>query len=187
MLEVKQSDLPEWQRDASCETESWCCEARRGREFIVRMNTGADPVKAIEEFARKNNIRFGKVHATFMGAFQPCRYYVWVPDVTDYSNWHYEGEAQCDNLVMLAAIGGMIGQRTGRDGKEETFVAMHFVAGGAWDNPTISGHLIEGTKVKGCMQVFVTELLDIDVLKPVDIYGEEYTLPENFYRNIAKK
>ena len=36
------------------------------------------------------------------------------------------------------------------------------------------------------MQVFVTEMLDIDVLKPVDVFGEEYTLPENFYQNIAK-
>ena len=69
MLEVKQSDLPVWQRDAVEETEFHCCEARRGREFIVRMNTGADPVKAITEFAKQNNIRFGKVHATFMGGF----------------------------------------------------------------------------------------------------------------------
>ncbi len=187
MLEVRQEDLPVWQRDAVVDTEFHCCEARRGREFIVRMMTGADPVKAITEFAKKNNIRFGKVHATFMGGFQPCRYYVWIPDHTDPTNWHLEGEAQCDNLTMLAAIGGMIGQRTNKDGEEETFVAMHFVAGGAWDTGTISGHLIEGTKVKGCMQVFVTEMLDIEVLKPVDVFGEEYTLPENFYQNVAKK
>ena len=52
MLEVRQEDLPIWQRDAVNETDFHCCEARRGREFIVRMNTGADPVKA-EEILRK--------------------------------------------------------------------------------------------------------------------------------------
>ena len=67
MLEVRQEDLPVWQRDAVKDTEFHCCEARRGREFIVRMNTGADPVKAIAAFADANHIRFGKVHATFMG------------------------------------------------------------------------------------------------------------------------
>ena len=33
---------------------------------------------------------------------------------------------------------------------------------------------------------FITELLDIEVLPPVDLFGEAYTFPENFYKNIAK-
>lgn len=183
----QQSELPEWQQDATSVDQFHCCETRRGREFIIRLMTGADPVLAIQNFARQKNIRFGKVHATFMGGFQPCRYYVWVPDVNDPENWHLEGEATNANLTMLAAIGGMIGPRPTKDGGEEPFVAMHFVAGGAWDTGTISGHLLEGTRVKGCMQCFVTELLDIDVLKPVDVFGEAYTHPENFYKNIAGK
>ena len=69
----------------------------------------------------------------------------------------------------------MIGQRPTDEGGEERFVAMHFVAGGACDTGTIAGHLLEGTRVKGCMQVFVTELLAIEVLKPVDVFGEAYT------------
>jgi hypothetical protein len=36
------------------------------------------------------------------------------------------------------------------------------------------------------MQVFITELLDIDVLPPVDLFDEGYTFPENFYKNTAK-
>jgi hypothetical protein len=47
--------------------------------------------------------------------------------------------------------------------------------------------MVEGTVIKGCMQVFVTELLDIEILSPVDIFEEGYTFPENFYKNIAKK
>ena len=87
---------------------------------------------------------------------------------------------------MLTAIGGMIGQRPvrGTDGEEETFVAMHFVAGAGWDAPTITGHLVEGTIVKGCMQVFVTELLDVEALAPIDlVHDPEYGYPENFYYN----
>ena len=183
---VQQSDLPEWQQDAVNPDQYHCCEARRGREFIVRMMTGADPVLAIERFAREQGIRFGKVHATFMGGFQPCRYYVWIPDPQNPENWHLEGEAENKNLTMLCSIGGMIGQRPNEKGGEDTFVAMHFVAGGAWDTATLAGHLLEGTRVKGCMQVFVTELLDIDVLPPVDVFGEAYTHPENFYKNTAK-
>ncbi|HNY93682.1 MAG TPA: hypothetical protein PKJ88_03170, partial [Flexilinea sp.] len=110
----------------------------------------------------------------------------WVPDIAHPDNWHLEGEAINTNLTMLCAIGGMIGQRPTDDGGEEPFVAMHFVAGGAWDTGTIAGHLLEGTRVKGCMQVFVTELLDIEVLKPVDVFGEAYTHPENFYKNVTK-
>lgn len=179
-------EKPKWQMDATHGAEYHSCEARRGREFIVRMMTGADPVLAIENFARENNIRFGKVHATFMGAFKPCKYFVWAPDTTNPENWHNESIAVNNNLSMLSAIGGMIGERPTLDGGTEPFVAMHFVAGGAWDTVTFSGHLVEGTKVVGCMQVFVTEILDIEVLAPVDEHNEGYTFPENWYENIAK-
>ena len=141
----------------------------------------------VVEFAKENNIRFGKVHATFMGGFQPCKYYVWIPDYKDPDNWHREGVAVNTNLTMLTSIGGMIGQRTIRGSDEtEPFVAMHFVAGGGWDAPTITGHLVEGTLVKGCMQVFITELLDVEALAPVDVFHEAYSYPENFYYNTKK-
>ena len=120
-----------------------------------------------------------------MGGFQPCKYYVWIPDYKDPDNWHREGVAVNTNLTMLTSIGGMIGERPvpGTD-KTEPFVAMHFVAGGGWDAPTITGHLVEGTLVKGCMQVFITELLDVDVLAPIDVvHDPEYGYPENFYYN----
>lgn len=158
----------------------------RGREFLIRMNTGADPVLAIERFVKEKNIRFGKVHATFMGAFKPCKYFVWAPDTTNPDNWHNEAVAVNHNLSMLCAVGDMIGVRPSKDGGEEPFVAMHFVSGGAWDTGTFGGHIVEGTTVVGCMQVFITELVDIDVLNPVDEYGEAYSFPENFYKSTKK-
>ena len=188
MSNPKDVELYPWQVDAKMPDEYHCCEMRRGREFLVRMMTGADPSLAIKKFADDNGIRFGKVHATFMGGFQPCKYYVWIPDYADPENWHREGTAVSHNLSMLGAIGGMIGKRPGKDGKEETFVAMHFVAGGGWDTGTFTGHLVEGTLVKGCMQVFITELLDVEALAPIDlVHDEGYGYPENFYRNIAGK
>jgi len=178
---------PLWQLDAINPSEYHCCEATRGREFILRMNTGSDPCLAIEKFAREHNIRFGKVHASFMGAFKPAKYLVWAPDLKDPDNWHNEATAVSDNLTMLCSVAGMIGQRPTADGGEETFVAMHFVSGGAWDSATICGHLDEGTRILGCMEVFVTEILDIDVLKPLDEYGIEYNRPENWYQNTKNK
>ena len=176
-------NLPAWQKPAATPDEYHYCEMRRGREFLIRIMTGADPTLAIEKFAKEHNIRFGKVHATFMGAFQPCKYFVWIPDYADPTRTGLEGVAVCNNLTMLASIGGMIGERPTVDGEKVPFVAMHFVAGGAWDAGTIAGHLVEGTIVKGCMQCFITELLDIDVLVPAD-WDPSYGYPENFYYNV---
>ena len=181
-------ELHAWQKPATSTKDYHMVEATRGREFIVRMMSGADPLEALAEFAKENNVRFGKVHACFMGGFQPCKYFVWIPDYADPDNWHREGVAVNTNLTMLTAIGGMIGQRPVRGSDAtEPFVAMHFVAGAGWDAPTITGHLVEGTLVKGCMQVFVTELLDVEALAPVDIFHEAYSYPENFYINTKNK
>lgn len=179
-------ELHPWQKNASCPTEYHTCEMRRGREFIVRMMSGADPLLALAQFARENNVRFGKVHAAFMGGLQPCKYDKWTIDTVNPENWYCEREAVCENLTMLSAVGGMIGIRSDGKGNEESFVAMHFVAGGAWDAPTICGHMNPGTIVKGAMQVFVTELLDIDVQYPANMKeGDPY--PENFYYSTVGK
>ncbi len=179
------ADKQDWERDASHSAEYHCCEARRGREFIIRMNTGADPVLAIQQFAKEKKIRFGKVHAAFMGGFKPAKFLVWAPDTRDINNWHNESAATIQNLSMLLSAGGMIGVRVNAQGEEESFVAMHFVAGGAWDVPTIGGHLVEGTKVRGVMEAFITELLGIDVVYPsVELPGESWAFPENWYKTI---
>ena len=177
-----------WELPAGNPSEYHAVEAARGREFILRLTTNADPNLAIARFAREKGIRYGKVHAAFMGAFKPCRYLMWVPDPSDPENWHREDTAVVDNLSMLCAVGGMIGIRKKKDGTEESFVAMHFVAGGGWNVPTFGGHLADGTIVCGVMQVFITELLGIEYLSPsLDPYGEADTFPENWYSETPEK
>jgi predicted DNA-binding protein with PD1-like motif len=174
----------DWELDAKAPGEYHFCETRRGREFIIRLTTGSDPILALRQFAIDQKIKFGKIHATFMGAFQPTHYDKWVPNINDPNDWQNEITAINTNLSMLCAIGGMISQRPTLEG-EETFVAMHFVAGGAWDTASFGGHLEEGTRVKGVMCVFVTELLDIDVEYQANVKkGDRY--PENFYTNTVK-
>lgn len=185
---MTKTELPEWQRDAAELDEFHYCEAGRGREFILKLNTGTDPVLAVENFARKLNIKYGKIHAAFMGGFYPARYFMWARDTANPENWHHEEAAVNTNLSLLTSLSGLIAQRINDKGEQETFAAMHFVAGGAWDVPCIMGHLLEGTRVKGSMEFFITELLDIEVMPPVDISdGVFKVFPENFYRNTAGK
>lgn len=179
------AEKQKWEMDTSHPAEYHFCEAKRGREFILRMTTGADPLLAIQQFAKEKKIRFGKIHSAFMGGFKPAKYLVWTPDTRDITNWHNESLATIDNLSMLLAVGGIIGVRINPQGEEESFVAMHFVSGGGWDVPTFGGHLVEGTKVRGVMEVFVTEILGIDVLRPtVEHSGEAAAYPENWYETI---
>lgn len=178
-------EMQDWQKPSEELTQYHCVEATRGREFIVRMTTGADPVKALKKFAEDNNIRFGKIHAAFMGGFQPCCYDLWAPDTRNMENKNNEITATHTQLTMLSAMGGMIGIRPDGKGGEESFVAAHIVAGGGWDSSTIAGHLEEGTRVFGVMQVFVTEILDIDVLYPYEVMTSDAfnKYPENWYKS----
>jgi len=171
----------EWMRDAQSPTEYHSVKVQRGREFILRLTTGADAWLAIQQFAIDHKIRFAKIHAAFMGGFQPIRFLVWAPDARDPSNWHYEEPLEIQNLSMILALGGIIHPRE-IDGTEEPFPAIHFVTGGAWNVPTIGGHLLEGSIVKGVFEVFIQEVDGINV-----IYGppEPSGFPENWYREIA--
>jgi predicted DNA-binding protein with PD1-like motif len=65
---------PEWELDARRPDEYHVVEARRGREFILRMTTGADVFLGIQKFAIDHQIRFAKIHAVFMGGLQPAKY-----------------------------------------------------------------------------------------------------------------
>lgn len=179
--------MKDWQKDAKNSSDYHCCETKRGREFIIRLTTGADPVKAIARFAEEQGVRYGKVHAPFMGAFRKTRYLMWVPNTKNAQEWHCETVAESNSLSSICALGGMIGVRPTREGGEESFVAMHFVVGASWDSAVFGGHLEEGTEVAGTFQVFVTELLDIEALKPDDLYDEEFTWPQNWYKNIKEE
>jgi len=172
-----------WEMDASHPAEYHAVEVQRGREFIIRMTTGADVFQAIQQFAKDRDIRFAKIHAAFMGGLQPARFLVWAPDTRDPDNWHNEEPMTIQNLSMVLSMSGIIHPRPVKGGGEEPFPAIHFVTGGAWDAPTVGGHLLDGSIVKGVVEVFITEILGIDVLYPegamIDSHVEEF--PENWY------
>lgn len=174
-----------WEMPAEFPGQFYSVEARRGREFVLRLPHESDPVVAIGNFAKEKNIRFGKVHAAYMGAFRPAKFLVWTPDTTNPDNWHHEQVMEIQNLNMLLACAGQIGIKKNYEGREESFVALHFVTGGAWDVPTIGGHLVEGTKVAGVMAFYVTEILGIDVLLPSSgEVAKQGDFPENWYKEI---
>jgi len=174
-----------WELPAKTPEDYFFVETGRGREFLVRLPDGADPLKAISKFAADKGIRFGKVHAAYMGAFRPAKYLKWAPDTANPENWHNESIATVENLSMLLTCAGMIGIKQNYRGEEETFVALHFVSGGAWDCPTFGGHLYEGTKIAGVMAFFVTEITGIEVIPPTKVEGKkEDGFPENWYREI---
>jgi len=170
-----------WEMDASNPSEYHVVEAQRGREFIIRMTTGADVYKGIQKFAIDHKIRFAKIHAAFMGGLQPAKFLVWAPDTRDLKNWHNESVMTIENQSMILSMGGIIHPRM-MGGKEEPFPAIHFVMGGAWDVPTLGGHLVEGSIVKGVCEVFITEIKGIDVLLPEKSVVEE--APESWYREV---
>ncbi len=178
-----------WEMDATSPNAYFDIEVERGREFILRLTTGADIFKAIQQFAIDKGIRFAKIHAAFMGGLQPAKFLVWAPDTRDPENWHNESEYTLDNLSMLLALGGMIHPRPkigGEPGEEEPFPAIHFVTGGSWNAPTIGGHMNEGTIVKGVVELYITEIKGIEVVYPQDwLSGKRPDLfPENWYKNV---
>ena len=106
-----------WERDAQTPDEYHTVECQRGREFIIRLTSGADVLLAIQKFAIDHNIRFAKIHAAFMGGLQPAKYLVWAPDTSDPDNWHKEAVATTTNLSMILSLSGIIHPRPDKDGK----------------------------------------------------------------------
>ena len=150
------------------------------------MTTGGDVCLGLQQFARDHGIRFAKIHAAFMGGLQPAKFLMWAPDTANPDNWHNESEATIQNLSMVLSMSGIIHPRPVKGGGEEPFAAIHFVTGGAWDVPPIGGHLLEGSIVKGVVELFITEILGIDVLYPsgtmIDPHADEF--PENWYKEV---
>lgn len=172
-----------WEKDSEKPNQYHVVEARRGREFIIRLTTGADVYLAIQQFAKDKGIRFGKIHCAFMGGLQPAKFLMWAPDTRDTKNWHNESVATIATQSMILSMGGIIHPRIMK-GIEEPFPAIHFVFGGAWDTPTMGGHLEVGTIVKGVCEVFITEILGIDVLLPSSYDPTKDVAPESWYKSI---
>jgi len=107
-----------------------------------------------------------------------------VPNLQDPSNWATEAPAIEHNLVMILSLSGMVHPRPDGHGGFEPFPALHFVAGAAWNAPTIGGHLEPGSIVKGTFECFITELGDLELLRPTEgSFGDEQ-YPRNWYRSL---
>ena len=175
-----------WEKDAGHPAEYHSVEVQRGREFIIRLTTGADVFHALQKFAQDHDIRFAKIHAAFMGGLQPARFLVWTPDTKTPDNWHNETAMTIQNLSMVLSMSGIIHPRPVKGGGEEPFPAIHFVTGGAWNVSAIGGHLLDGSIVKGVVEVFITEILGIDVIYPegtmLDPHADEF--PESWYKPV---
>ena len=78
-----------------------------------RVETGDDLYYALQQFAKDNNIQFAKIHAAFMGGFEPAVFAVWTPDSRDPDNWHSEHNYELQNLTMLLSMSGIIHLRHG--------------------------------------------------------------------------
>ena len=170
-----------WEQDATSIDQYHHVECRRGREFIIRLTTGADVYRAIQKFAIDQGVKFGKIHAAFMGGFSPARMEVWVPDTENAENWHMERVAEFHNLSMVLGMSGMIHTRL-EEGRPTPFPAIHYVIGGAWNVPTVGGHLAPGTLVKGVIECFVSEILGIEELLPSGYDPKTDSAPEEWYK-----
>ena len=138
-------------------------EGKRGREFYLRLKDGVDLLEGIKQFVKDKKIRIAKIHAAFLGSFQPVKYEFWTPDTRDPKNWHNLSVANFGNINQILGINGVVHTRI-IEGKEQTVVMIHGITGGGWDTPTVGGHFREGTIVKGGCGVFITELLGMEGL-----------------------
>ena len=172
-----------WETDAAHPAEYHVVEVKRGREYILRLTTGSDVFLALQQFAKDHDIRFAKIHAAFMGGLQPTRFLVWAPDTQDPDNWHNEEPRVVHNLTMVLSMSGIIHPRPAKGGGDEPFPAIHFVVGGAWDAPTAGGHLLQGSIVKGVLEIFITEITGIEVIHPQGVMPDKHAeeFPENWY------
>ena len=147
-------------------------EAKPGREFIFRLNAGADVLKSVKKFVQDHNIRIAKICAFNRGSLQPTRFEVWTPDTANPSEFT-EINTTIHNKAMVLSLSGIIHPKI-KEGKEVTDVKIHIVIGGSWDVPTMGGHLQEGSITTGTFEFFVTEMTGIDILPIKEGVSEWY-------------
>ncbi len=155
-----------WEQDAPA-GGYLAVEAKRGREFILRIVNDQDLIKVIKTFAKDKDIKIAKLHAAFMGGFQPARYLIWARDTKDPDNIMHEEIAELHNLSMMLSMSGII-QPSGEEGGDPV-VKIHFATGGGWDAPTVGGHIAEGSIVKGMFCCYITELVGLEFLHQVGV------------------
>ena len=135
-------------------------EGKTGREFILRIGSGTDLYEVVKQFTKDKKIKVAKIHAAFMGGLQPAKFHMYSPDTVDPDNWANESETTEEKFSMTVSMSGIIQW----DGVNEPVVKIHFVNAGKWDVQPFGGHLSPGSIVHGLFNVFVTELLGLEVI-----------------------
>jgi uncharacterized protein len=130
-------------------------EAKAGRAFVGRLETGSDLVEEIERYCAERGIRAAQV--TAVGAMRRVRFAYYRQEAKEYL------ELGSDTHHELTSFVGNISERDGRP-----FLHAHASFADA-DGATVGGHLLRGCQVF-VAEVMIRELGDVSLVR---IHDEE--------------
>jgi predicted DNA-binding protein with PD1-like motif len=128
-------------------------EARTGRLFVGRLETGSDLVEEIQAFCLERSIVAGWVDA--VGAMQHVRYAYYDQNAKRYV------ELESETHHEMAAFAGNVSDRDGKP-----FLHAHATFAEE-SGATIGGHLLPGCKV-WVAELRITELADVSLVRTFD-------------------
>jgi hypothetical protein len=130
-------------------------EAKAGRAFVGRLETGSDLVEEIERHCAEHGILAAQV--TVVGAMRRARYAYYRQEAREYlelaSDTHHE-------------VVGFVGNVSERDGRP--FLHAHATFADE-DGATVGGHILHGCEVFAA-EVMIRELGDVSLVR---IHDEE--------------
>ena len=128
-------------------------EAKAGRAFVGRLETGSDLVEEIERHCAEHGIRAAQV--TVVGAMRRVRFAYYQQEVKEYL------ELESDTHHELTSFVGNISERDGRP-----FLHAHASFADA-EGGTVGGHLLRGCEVF-VAEVMIRELGDVSLVRVHD-------------------
>jgi len=128
-------------------------EAKAGRAFVGRLETGGDLVEEIERYCAEQGILAAQV--TVVGAMRRVRY-----AYRDQPGHRYL-ELSSDTHHELAGFAGNVSEKDGRP-----FLHAHATFSDA-DGVTVGGHLVRGCEVF-VAEVMIRELADVSLVRVHD-------------------
>ena len=122
-------------------------ETRFGRVFVIRLDSGDDVLKSLEEAVAEHGVKNG-VFLGQIGSVRKYRVHVVASDQMPPIDVFPEGEEPLDVLSLTGQVmNGRIHAHIGFSGTDETF----------------GGHLEEGCEVLSFSCVWLAEALDVDL------------------------
>lgn len=128
-------------------------EAKAGRAFVGRLETGSDLVREIERFCLEQNVLAAQV--TVIGAVRRARYAYYEQDDHRYN----ELESTTHHEIV-----GFVGNVSLRD--DRPFLHAHATFADA-DGATVGGHLLPGIEVFAA-EVMIRELGGVTLVRQPD-------------------